>query len=56
MLTGFEKLFDRYGIVAVAPLLKGWSNDKKYILEDNNGKRYILTGMLISLIYRFKLF
>lgn len=42
MLPGFERLYDKYGIVSVAPLLKGWSGDKKYILENSDGERYVL--------------
>ena len=42
MLTGFEQVCDKYRIVSVAPLLKGWSADKKYILEDSDGERYVL--------------
>ncbi len=41
MLVGFEKLCEKYGIVKVAPLLKGWSGDKKYVL-DNGREKYIL--------------
>lgn len=29
-------------IVSVTPLLKGWSKDKKYILEDVNGRKFLL--------------
>ena len=42
MLTGFEQLCNKYKIVSVAPLLKGWSRDKKYILENSNRERYVL--------------
>ena len=42
MLEGFEQLCGKYGIVSTAPLLKGWSSDIKYILEDGNGARYLL--------------
>jgi len=42
MLTGFEQLCDKYRIISVAPLLKGWSRDKKYILENSDGERYVL--------------
>ena len=42
MLTGFERLCDQYEIVSVKPLLKGWSGDKKYILENGDGERYVL--------------
>ena len=42
MLTGFEQLCDKYRIVSVAPLIKGWSGDKKYILENGDGERYVL--------------
>ena len=41
MLPGFEKLCEKYGINKVTPLLKGWSGDKKYIL-DNGYDTYIL--------------
>ncbi len=42
MLTGFEQLCNKYRIVSVAPLLKGWSGDKKYILESSSGEKYVL--------------
>ena len=42
MLAGFEYLYEKYGIVSVTPLLKGWSGDQKYILENSNGQRYVL--------------
>ena len=42
MLAGYESLCDKYRIVSVAPLLKGWSGDQKYILENSNGERYVL--------------
>ena len=42
MIKGYEKLCEEYGIVSVCPLLKGWSGDKKYILEGRDGERYIL--------------
>ena len=42
MLTGFEQLRDKYRIVSVAPLLKGWSGDKKYILKSSDRERYVL--------------
>ncbi len=42
MLTGFEQLCNRFKIVSIAPLLKGWSRDKKYILESSDGERYVL--------------
>lgn len=38
MLTGFEQLCNRFKIVSIAPLLKGWSRDKKYILESSGEK------------------
>ncbi|MBR3840463.1 MAG: phosphotransferase [Erysipelotrichales bacterium] len=31
-----------HNIVSTIPLLKGWSRDKKYILEDTNGTKYLL--------------
>ena len=37
-----EQLCNKYGITSVTPLLKGWSKDKKYILEDVGGERYVL--------------
>ena len=42
MLTGFEQLRDKYRIVSVSPLLKGWSGDKKYILKSSDRERYVL--------------
>ena len=42
MQNGFEDLCKRYGITAKTPLLKGWSGDKKYVLEDREGVRYLL--------------
>ena len=42
MLTGFEQLCNRFKIVSIAPLIKGWSRDKKYILESSGGERYVL--------------
>ena len=42
MLTGYEQLCRKYRIISVTPLLKGWSRDKKYILEGSNGERYVL--------------
>ena len=42
MLNGFEKLCEKYGVVSAEPLLKGWSKDKKYILEDGDGAKYLL--------------
>lgn len=42
MLTGFERLCYKYKIASVKPLLKGWSGDKKYILENGDGERYVL--------------
>lgn len=32
----------KQNVVSVTPLLKGWSRDKKYILEDANGYRFLL--------------
>lgn len=37
-----EQLCNKYGITSVTPLLKGWSRDKKYILESSGGERYVL--------------
>ena len=42
MFYGFERLCEKYGAVSVKPLLKGWSKDKKYILEDADRHRYLL--------------
>ncbi len=42
MLIGFEQLCDKYKIIAVEPLLKGWSRDKKYILRNSEGEKYVL--------------
>ena len=42
MLVGFEKLCDKYTIISVEPLLKGWSRDKKNILENSDGEKYVL--------------
>ena len=42
MLYGFERLCEKYGAVSVKPLLKGWSKDKEFILEDVDGHRYLL--------------
>ena len=42
IFTGFEQLCEKYKIVSAAPLLKGWSGDKKYILENGDGERYVL--------------
>ncbi len=42
MIAGFEQLCNKYRIVSVVPLLKGWSRDKKYILESSDGERYVL--------------
>ena len=42
MFYGFERLCEKYGAVSVKPLLKGWSKDKKYILEAADGHRYLL--------------
>ena len=41
-LIGFERLCDKYKIISVEPLLKGWSRDQKYILEDSEGEKYVL--------------
>ena len=41
MLEGFEELCKKYGIKNITPLLKGWSGDKKYVL-DNGDEKYIL--------------
>ena len=42
MIAGFEQLCNKYRIVSVVPLLKGWSRDKKYILESSGVERYVL--------------
>lgn len=42
MLSGFEGLCGKYGIVSVEPLLKGWSGDKKYVLQGKAGEKYVL--------------
>ena len=42
MLTSFERLCYKYKIASVKPLLKGWSGDKKYILENGDEERYVL--------------
>ena len=42
MLTVFEQLCDKYKIISVEPLLKGWSKDEKFILENSVRERYVL--------------
>ena len=37
-----EQLCSKYRITSVTPLLKGWSGDRKFILEDKGGERYLL--------------
>ena len=37
-----EQLCDKYRIVSVTPLLKGWSKDRKFILADKDGEKYVL--------------
>jgi len=36
------EFLNRYNIVSVTPLLKGWSKDKKYVLTDANDRKYLL--------------
>ena len=50
MLTVFERLCDQYKIVSVKPLLKGWSGDKKYILENSNERDQISELIIKSFI------
>lgn len=40
----FEKIpfIENHSIINIKPLNKGWSKDKKYILESKNGQRYLL--------------
>ena len=42
MLTVFEQLCDKHKIISVEPLLKGWSKDEKFILENSVRERYVL--------------
>ena len=42
MLPDYEQLCRKYRIISFTPLLKGWSRDKKYILEGRDGERYVL--------------
>ena len=37
-----EKLLKKYNIIDILPINYGWSGDKKYILTDNCGIKYIL--------------
>ena len=37
-----ESLSERLGCVLAAPLSKGWSRDRKYVLEGGDGEKYLL--------------
>ena len=47
-----EKLLKKYDIIDVSPINYGWSGDKKYILTDNCGIKYILRESKPELIQR----
>lgn len=40
----FEKInfIEKNQITSITPLLKGWSKDHKYVLEDARGSKYLL--------------
>ena len=42
LFPGFERLCEKYGIVSVTPLLKGWSGDQKYCVTTVDGTKYLL--------------
>lgn len=54
MQLQFKMVFDKYNIIHYAPLIKGFSNDKKYELESRNGKKYVLRVSDISLYEKKK--
>jgi len=37
-----SELLDKYHIITSVPLVKGWSRDQKYILVDEDGRKYLL--------------
>lgn len=42
MTEYLKEIIDKYGIVKQKKLLKGWSLDRKYILESENADKYLL--------------
>ena len=44
-----DSIIVKYNIINVEPLTKGWSSDKKYILTDKDGFKYILRVSKIDL-------
>lgn len=54
MYKQFKEIFEKYKIIKCNQLTKGFSKDKKYIIENDNGKKYILRISDISLIDKRK--
>ena len=50
MYKEFEVLFKKYNIVKCDLVTKGFSKDKKYIIEDNKNTKYILPTESFPLI------
>lgn len=53
-MSTIDKIKEKYKIKKITPLLKGWSKDIKYILEDRNLNRYLLRISDISLFEKKK--
>ena len=47
-----DKLLKKYNIIDILPINYGWSGDKKYILTDNCGIKYILRESKPELIQK----
>ena len=50
MQFDLSKIIQKHGIVSVEPLTKGWSRDKKYVLTNENGTKYLLRVSSVDLL------
>ncbi len=54
MQYDLSKITEKYGIVSVTPLLKGWSRDKKYVLTNAKEQKFLLRVSDVSLFEKKK--
>ena len=54
MYNELKNIFNKYEIIKCEPLTKGFSKDKKYIVEDSKGVKYILRISDVSVFEKRK--
>ena len=54
MYNELKDIFNKYEIIKCEPLTKGFSKDKKYIVEDSKGVKYILRVSDVSVLEKRK--